>query len=159
MPLPGTFSLLQIPVIKILLRLCEANPPCTDLVIPITAGASNNVFPIPGNFNYSDPNAVDALIYQIGSNEPYPVQSTRGTFQLSARYCAPQVNIASRAKTIQLLVLVHGVTYNKLYWSGLSYPVGYHGTHTHGLPLHPRKAFPHCRLIASETATPRTHIP
>ncbi len=112
-------------VVMILLRLCAANPFCTDQLISISAGASDQVFPIPTNFNYSNPDDVDALIYQIGHNGPYPVQSTSGTFQLSARYCAPQVNIASRANTLQLLV--HGVTYNKLYWSGLSYPVGYGG--------------------------------
>lgn len=121
MPGRGTYFL-RILFIKLLVRFCGANPPWTDLVIPITAGASNEVFPIPANFNYSDPNAVDALIYQLGSNGPYPVQSTCATFVISARYCAPQVNITSRANTIQLLV--HGVTCYKLYWSGLSYPVG-----------------------------------
>ena len=125
MALSWACFLLQLFAIGFLLRQCSANPPCTDLVISIMAEASNEVFPTPANFNYSDPNAVDALVRNVGVNGPYPVQATSDTYQISARYCPSQVSIASRASTIQLLV--HGVTYNKLYWSGLSYPFGYNG--------------------------------
>lgn len=120
------FFLLGLSVLQ-LLHLCTANPPCTDLVIPITAAATNEVIPIPTTLNYSDPASVAAFIQTIigDADATYPGIPTSGTFQISARYCAPQVTVASRNKTIQLLV--HGVTENKLYWSGLGYPVGYNG--------------------------------
>ena len=117
--------LLQLIAVGIFRFFGAANPSCTDLVIPLTAGASNGVYPIPANFNYNDPNAVDALIYQVSHNGPYPFQPTSGTFQISARYCIPQNSVASRADALQLLV--HGATYDKDYWSGLSYPNGFHG--------------------------------
>lgn len=110
-----------------LLNLCAANPNCTDLVIPITATATNPVIPIPTTLNTSDSGALSAFIQTIigDADATYPGVPTGGTFRISARYCEPQVSIASRHNTVQLLV--HGVTENKLYWSGLSYPVGYNG--------------------------------
>ena len=118
---------LGLTVVQILLPLCAANPPCTDITITVTATASNQVFPIPTGLNYSNPAAVSAFVQTIigDGNSVYPLVPTGGTFKISARYCEPQVKIASRNNTVQ--ILVSGVTENKLYWSGLGYPVGYNG--------------------------------
>lgn len=42
-------------------------------------------------------------------------------YQISASYCPPTIFVASRARTVQLLI--HGATANKYYWSALG-PVG-----------------------------------
>ncbi len=94
MALSWACFLLQLFTVGLLLRPCSANPPCTDLVISITAEASNEVFPIPTNFNYSDPNLVDALIHNIGANGPYPVQATSGTVLPKSALPAGQVQFS-----------------------------------------------------------------
>ena len=106
--------------------LCAANPNCTVLTIPLTAEASNEVFPIPTGFNFSAA-ATDALVQTVIGNADtvYPVVPTTFTGVISARYCKPTVKIANRTHIIQFFM--SGVTENKLYWSGLGYPQGIDG--------------------------------
>ena len=105
---------------------------CTDFIIPVHATA--HVKPltpstVPQNLN--DPviftdfviseavSGLAALLGIVGTAE------TTGVFNMSARYCTPEVYVASRALTIQYLQ--HAITNTKDYWNGLSYPAGFKG--------------------------------
>ncbi|KAI9853219.1 MAG: hypothetical protein M1830_006740 [Pleopsidium flavum] len=59
---------------------------------------------------------------------------------MSVRFCEPEVMVASRNLTIQLLV--HGVTETKLYWSGLGYPVGFNGDTYSWIAYASRQGYP-----------------
>ena len=105
-----------------------ANPSCTYLEIPISATASNNVYPIPTDLNYDSPGALNALVQTIigdGNTAAFPVIPTAFNGIIAARYCPPQVQIANRSDVIQLYM--SGVTENNLYWFGLGYPNGFDG--------------------------------
>ena len=108
-------------------HICYANPNCTDLYIPLTATASNEVFPVPTNLNYSNPGAVNAFFQTIIGDvvTTYPLIPTTFTGHITARFCEPEVYVANRSDVVQYFV--SGVTENKLYWSGLGYPNGYNG--------------------------------
>lgn len=105
----------------------SANPACTYLHIPLTATASNEVFPIPTSLNFSDSAAVSAFVQTIlgDAGTAYPLIPTTFTGIVAARYCEPEVKIANRSDVIQMFV--SGVTENNLYWFGLGYPNGFHG--------------------------------
>lgn len=105
----------------------SANPACTYLHIPLTATASNEVFPIPTGLNFSDSAAVSAFVQTIlgDAGTAYPLIPTTFAGIVAARYCEPEVKIANRSDVIQMFV--SGVTENNLYWFGLGYPNGYHG--------------------------------
>ncbi|KAI4161742.1 MAG: hypothetical protein LQ342_004574 [Letrouitia transgressa] len=107
--------------------LCTANPKCTYLEIPITAKANNKVFPIPTNLDYNNPGAISALIQTVlgDAGAVYPPIATTFNGIVAARFCEPQVKVASRANTVQLFM--SGVTENNLYWFGLGYPNGISG--------------------------------
>ena len=109
------------------LQFCAANPQCTYMEIPITATASNEVFPIPTNLNYSDPGAIDALVQTVigDGDAAFPLIPTTFNGIIAARYCPPEVQIANRSDVIQLFM--SGVTENNLYWFGLGYPTGFNG--------------------------------
>lgn len=104
-----------------------ANPECTYLEIPISATASNQVFPIPTDLDYSDPGAVSALVQTVigDGSAVYPVIPTTFDGMVAARYCPPQVEIGNRSDVIQLFM--SGVTENNHYWFGLGYPDGFDG--------------------------------
>ena len=106
---------------------CLANPTCTYLEIPIKATASNQVFPVPTDLDYSKPGAISALIQTVIGNviATYPTVPTTFDGIVAARYCEPQVQVANRSDVIQMFV--SGVTENNLYWFGLGYPNGFDG--------------------------------
>lgn len=107
---------------------CTANPNCTYLEIPVSATASNQVYPVPTGLNYSDPGALNALVQTIigdGNTAAFPGIPTTFNGIIAARYCPPQVQIANRSDVIQLFM--SGVTENNLYWFGLGYPTGFNG--------------------------------
>jgi len=108
-------------------NLCYANPNCTTLRIPVSATASNEVFPIPTGLDYSNPAAISALIETIIGDgiTTYPLIPTTYDGTIVARFCEPEVYIANRSDVVQYFV--SGVTENKLYWSGLGYPNGFDG--------------------------------
>ena len=108
--------------------LVSANPTnCTYLRIPLTATASNEVFPIPTDLDYSSPGALAALVQTIAGDAgtTYPGIPTTFSGVIAARYCEPEVVVANRSNVVQMFV--SGVTENNLYWFGLSYPTGYDG--------------------------------
>ncbi len=127
--LPGTsFGVILVRILGLLSdQTCYANPVCTTLSIPLTATASNEVFPIPVGLNYSDPGAISALVQTVIGDAitTYPLIPTTYTGTIVARFCEPTVKIANRSDVVQYFV--SGVTENKLYWSGLGYPNGYNG--------------------------------
>jgi hypothetical protein len=106
----------------------RAGATCTDFIVPIHAGAPTKVFPQPPA-NISNPTALlnyltsfgsgglGGLLGTIGSSSNLPTLFTEGNYNISMRYCEPQVANASRADTLQFLV--HGISYNKTYWNGL----------------------------------------
>ena len=95
--------------------------------VPLTATASNKVFPIPTDLNYSDPGAINALVQTVigDGDTPFPLVPTTFDGIVAARYCPPEVEIANRSDVIQLFM--SGVTENNLYWFGLGYPEGFDG--------------------------------
>lgn len=107
--------------------LVSANPNCTEFRIPLTATASNEVFPIPVGLNYSNPAAISGLVQTVlgDAGTVYPVIPTTFTGIIAGRYCEPEVTIANRSDVVQLFM--SGVTENNLYWFGLGYPNGYDG--------------------------------
>ncbi|TVY82352.1 hypothetical protein LSUE1_G002404 [Lachnellula suecica] len=99
-------------------------PTCTDFVIPIQASAPTQVFPQPPA-NITDPTALLNYVTSFGSGSAGGLLGavgtviTSGNYNISMRYCEPQVADASRADTLQFLV--HGISYDKNYWNGLGY--------------------------------------
>lgn len=86
--------------------LVKREPTCQNIVIPVAASAEN--LSIPSNFSL-DP---ETLLSQIlGLLFSLFIPTT--TFNIAARYCEPEVQVASRANTLQLLV--HGATYDRNY--------------------------------------------
>ncbi|KAH9215485.1 hypothetical protein DL95DRAFT_461122 [Leptodontidium sp. 2 PMI_412] len=80
---------------------------CTNVVIPVTITATNLHIPI----------ATTGPVFDV------PVH---GTFNIAARYCEPEIKVPSKQKTLQ--ILVHGITYDRNYWSGDGPPgSSYHG--------------------------------
>ncbi|KAH8820726.1 Alpha/Beta hydrolase protein [Xylogone sp. PMI_703] len=52
--------------------------------------------------------------------ENSPLNHTvKETYEIGATYCQPDTSVAERAQSLQLLV--HGITYNRTYWTGLSF--------------------------------------
>jgi len=68
----------------------DSEPYCINITIPVTISAENYVLP-----------PTSPLTYRL----------IQGAFNISARYCEPQVKDSSRADTLQFLV--HGLTYTK----------------------------------------------
>lgn len=91
---------------------------CSEITIPVSIQSTNAY--IDPNIN-SAPSLYNALrnIYSGITDFVFNV-NVAGTYNISARYCEPEVDIPSRRNTIQLLV--HGITYTKDYWSGLGPP-------------------------------------
>lgn len=104
----------------------RAAPACKDFKIPITASAKNKLIFDPTH----DLNTVDGVTSFLGSGAGALGQLINlipqtKTLPLSARYCAPAANAnapAERKNHVQLLL--HGIPYNKDYFSGLGYPAG-----------------------------------
>ncbi|KAF8863223.1 hypothetical protein BDZ45DRAFT_738558 [Acephala macrosclerotiorum] len=90
-----------------------AIPVCTEIAIPVTITANNAILP---------PNLDTAgLLALIASGVDLVFKSTvSGSYNIAGRYCEPEVHIASRQNTLQLLA--HPATYDRNYWSGGGYP-------------------------------------
>ena len=63
---------------------------------------------VPPGLNLLDPVDVALAIVNLVFDVP-----VGGTFNTFARYCEPEVQVASRTNTLQLLV--HGATYDRNY--------------------------------------------
>jgi pimeloyl-ACP methyl ester carboxylesterase len=93
-------------------------PDCFDFFIPINDATSLNRQ--IEDFNLTTTASVDSLLALIASSNTSTYTTVTASFNVSARYCEPEVKIPSRASSIQFLV--HGITYNKDYWSALGFP-------------------------------------
>ena len=97
-------------------------PSCSDVTFTITATAENPVYsgvPDPNN----ETQFVD-FVHGVFSGSVTVANKTEtfsGTYHIDAVYCRPpSVYDLVHADNI-LEVLVHGITYNKTYWSGLGF--------------------------------------
>jgi pimeloyl-ACP methyl ester carboxylesterase len=90
-------------------------PTCTDIGIPVSIQADNLALPSTLTSANLETfiNGLGGSIFDLVTN------LINGTYNIGARYCEPEVIIASRANTIQLLV--HGITYTRDYWSGINF--------------------------------------
>lgn len=95
-----------------------AAPSCNENVkIQVSATALNKV--LPTNLNISSLTIDDRDQFQSELSSA-PSKEVSGTYTIAARYCEPEKNVPSRKNTLQMLV--HGVTYDRNYWSGLGPP-------------------------------------
>jgi hypothetical protein len=85
-------------------------PNCQNITFPVTISSKNAQ--LPSNLDSSS-RLLQSLLTGLFSL----VFDTlvEGTFTIAGSYCEPEVHIASRASTLQLLV--HGATYNRNYVS------------------------------------------
>ncbi|RKF53520.1 putative ctr copper transporter family protein [Erysiphe neolycopersici] len=93
-------------------------PSCSEFKIPIQVNSVN--FYISPSVNSTA--ALNSTMHNILSGLTSLVSNVTvsSTYNISARFCEPEVRNSSRSNTIQLLV--HGITYTKNYWSGLGAP-------------------------------------
>jgi len=97
------------PTIK---QITKREPTCTEVVIPITISA-NNLYMAPDT---SMPEGLDLVTNLLSSIVGLVFDELiQGTFDISGRYCEPQVVIPLRSTTLELLL--HGATYNRNYVS------------------------------------------
>ncbi|CAJ0550196.1 Ff.00g101260.m01.CDS01 [Fusarium sp. VM40] len=95
---------------------------CIDVVIPVTISATNLQIPIAST----------------GPEFNVPV---RGTFNIAARYCEPEIKIPFKQHTLQ--ILVHGITYDRNYWSGDGPPgSSYHGDQYSWIAFASKQGYP-----------------
>lgn len=91
----------------------EALLRCHDMTLGVAAEALNKKLPndLKEIFTINGFNELTAAFQSL------PAQLVGGTYNISARYCEPLAKIEQRQNTLQLLV--HGLTYDKDYWSGV----------------------------------------
>lgn len=101
---------------SLLPALAQAASGCSDLTLSITASAQGHDVVIP-NLSGDDSNIIDDIVNGVvgDAGRLWPLIPVGGTYDISATYCEPETY--NSANAVQLLV--HGQTYNKLYWSGL----------------------------------------
>jgi hypothetical protein len=90
--------------------IAKRGPSCQNITFPVTI-SSNNAR-LPTNLDSSGPVLESLLTDLVGWVFDAVIE---GTFNIAASYCEPEVNIPSRAHTLQLLV--HGATYDRNYVS------------------------------------------
>ena len=95
------------------LNLSNGSNLCINYTFTVTATAQNKVFPL----NLSDPVELSRTITDrvFPRGEPFTAKSI-----LVARYCEPEIFIPGNADTLELLL--HSITNNKNFWSGLGPP-------------------------------------
>ena len=104
--------------------LAAASPPpsrnnCSPVTFKVSATAENLVFTNP-----PDPNNATQIItfFQQGLTLGIPTNGTKtvsSDFVINGVYCRPTANKGKHPRALQLLV--HGVSYNSSYWSGLGF--------------------------------------
>jgi hypothetical protein len=94
----------------ILIPAVYGNPECVEMVIPITITKANNIgVPAGGLSVFTLNNLLSGLVNTLFTRI-IPVQ---GTFQITGRYCEPEVFNSTRQNTLQLLA--HPATYDRNY--------------------------------------------
>ncbi|KAF2163126.1 hypothetical protein M409DRAFT_57793 [Zasmidium cellare ATCC 36951] len=102
----------------------NGNGPRCDENVTLSISASAINLDIPSTFSLSTLNVEDNI---EGLLKSFPTTTVTGTYTIAGRYCEPANSIASRSITLQ--VLVHGITFDRNYWSGEGAPgQGLNGT-------------------------------
>lgn len=106
-----------IPAVLLLSQTAFADPKstlqCQDIGLTVTAQALNKKLPD----NLKDLFTINGFNKLTAAFESLPTQLVGGTYTISARYCEPLTKVEQRQNTLQ--ILVHGLTYDKDYWSGV----------------------------------------
>lgn len=84
-------------------------PDCYKVVIPVTISGKNIKVPREGLSIVNSTNILSGLVNSLFST----ISPIDGTYQIAGRYCEPEVTIARRRDTLQLLV--HPATYDRNY--------------------------------------------
>jgi len=87
----------------------DRGPVCKELLIPVTISGKNINVPNEGLGFITNANILGGLVNLLF----YTVVPFAGTYNISGRYCEPEVSIARRKDTLQLLV--HPATYDRNY--------------------------------------------
>ncbi|EPE09769.1 alpha beta-hydrolase [Ophiostoma piceae UAMH 11346] len=93
-------------------------PICHDFFIQLEVTSQNRQFSEAVLTNTSSVGKELGALKASGA----PYVSVTRNISVSARYCEPEIKVLGREKAIQ--VLVHGITYDKEYWSALDYQPG-----------------------------------
>jgi len=99
-PVALIFLSITHPAISTPVDYSHPGPTCTEVVFPVTIAALNS--PLTGLDLANPLGSITEILFVL------PVA---GTFNISARYCEPEVVVESRKNTLQLLV--HGATYDR----------------------------------------------
>ncbi|KAI1001525.1 hypothetical protein K3495_g6673 [Podosphaera aphanis] len=99
-------------------RILPLGPACSNITIPVSTSSPNAQIDASVQSQFRLFNVKQSI--SSGAPELTDSKSVRGQYNIKARYCEPEVQISSRSNTIQLLV--HGITYDRNYWSGLGEP-------------------------------------
>lgn len=106
-----------------------SGPACSDYMIPVSIGSGGKSAPVALRSRHHNARTVAAVLADEplfdGVGDTLQSLLVSGTFEIAARYCEPEVVVQDRQDSVQLLV--HGITYDKNYWSGGDYPVGFNG--------------------------------
>lgn len=91
---------------------------CSEVTFAINAEAQNALYTVtPDPNNETD---IVNFVEAVFSGHVFPTNGTQtvgGTFSINGIFCRP--NIARHDAVLE--ILVHGITYNKTYWSGLGF--------------------------------------
>lgn len=118
------------PAIHSVISTRSSGPKCSDVVFSLNITSVNKAVPVGlvsqalAIISNATLDVVQQLIDGIGAIVLGDVSIT-DTYNISGRFCEPEVIIAGRQNHIQFLV--HGATYDKNYWSGGEYPIGFKG--------------------------------
>lgn len=94
-------------------------PRCTNVTFTATATAQNKVFPLNLSDSTELVRTIQERVFTLGP-------AFTATSKIVARYCEPEIHVPSASNTLQFLL--HSITNNKNFWSGLGPPgQGYHG--------------------------------
>ncbi|KAH7058921.1 Alpha/Beta hydrolase protein [Macrophomina phaseolina] len=106
----------------------RSGPTCSDINLSVTISAENRVIPdylLSGLTSTTLSLAgVEQLLNGVGNE--LQLALVNGTYNIAGRFCEPEVQIPGRSDTIQLLV--HGITYDRNYWSGGGSLTGWEGS-------------------------------
>lgn len=106
----------------------RSGPTCSDINLSVTISAENRVIPdylLSGLTSTTLSLAgVEQLLNGVGNELQLAI--VNGTYNIAGRFCEPEVHIPGRSDTIQLLV--HGITYDRNYWSGGGSLTGWEGS-------------------------------
>ncbi|GME44931.1 Alpha/beta hydrolase fold-1 [Neofusicoccum parvum] len=105
----------------------RSGPACSDVSLSVTISAENRH--VPGYLASGLQDAtltlagIEQLLNSVG--DEVQIALVNGTYSIAGRFCEPEVQVAGREDAIQLLV--HGITYDRNYWSGGGSLAGYQG--------------------------------